>query len=88
MQPYVVDNITTTDGTVILKNEPTILRRVISSSTSATMRSLLQSVAENGNGNNAQVLNYTVGGITGISRNISSLRRLSLYPSTARFEST
>ena len=68
MQPYVVDNITTTDGTVILKNEPTILRRVISSSTSATMRSLLQSVAENGNGNNAQVLNYTVGGITGISR--------------------
>ena len=68
MQPYVVDNITATDGTVILKNEPTILRRVISSATSATMRSLLQAVAEKGNGNNAQVLNYTVGGITGVSR--------------------
>jgi stage V sporulation protein D (sporulation-specific penicillin-binding protein) len=68
MQPYVVDNITATDGTVIVKNEPTILRRVISSATSATMRGLLQSVAENGNGNNAQVLNYTVGGIGGVSR--------------------
>jgi stage V sporulation protein D (sporulation-specific penicillin-binding protein) len=68
MQPYVVDNITSTDGTVIVKSEPTILRRVISSSTSATMRTLLQSVATKGNGNNAQVLNYTVGGITGVSR--------------------
>lgn len=68
MQPYVVDSITATDGTIILKNEPTILRRVISASTSASMRTLLQSVATKGNGNNAQVLNYTVGGITGLSR--------------------
>ncbi len=68
MQPYVVDNITTTDGTVVVQNEPTILRRVISSNTSAQMRSILQSVAKNGNGSNAQVLNYTVGGITGVSR--------------------
>lgn len=68
MQPYVVDNITATDGTVILKNEPTILRRVISASTSATMRTLLQSVASKGNGNNAQVLDYSVGGVTGVSR--------------------
>lgn len=68
MQPYVVDNITSTDGTVILKNEPTILRRVISSSTSAQMRALLQSVAEKGNASNARVLNYTVGGFSGVSR--------------------
>ncbi|GEM_PF-115043 len=68
MQPYVVDNITSTDGTIILKNEPTILRRVISSSASATMRTLLESVATRGKGSNAQVLNYTVGGISGVSR--------------------
>ena len=68
MQPYVVDNITSTDGTVILKNEPTILRRVISSSTSATMRSLLQKVAEKGNASNSQVANYSVGGFGGVSR--------------------
>lgn len=68
MQPYVVDNITSTDGTVIVKNEPTILRRVISSSASATMRSLLETVATKGLGNNAQVPNFTVGGISGVSR--------------------
>ncbi|NLI54765.1 MAG: PASTA domain-containing protein [Clostridiales bacterium] len=68
MQPYVVDSITAPDGTVILQNEPTILRRVISSSTSATMRGLLQSVATKGNGSNGQVINYTTGGITGVSR--------------------
>ena len=68
MQPYVVDQITATDGTVMLDNEPTILRRVISSATSQTMRSLLQSVAEDGNANNGQVLNYSMGGITGVSR--------------------
>ena len=68
MQPYVVDSVTATDGTIIKKNEPTILRRVISQSASATMRQLLQSVATKGNGNNAQVPNYTVGGVTGVSR--------------------
>jgi len=68
MQPYVVDNITATDGTVIVKIEPTILRRVISESTSATMRQLLQDVAEKGNASNSQVLNYKVGGFSGVSR--------------------
>ena len=68
MQPYVVDNITSTDGTIIVKNEPTILRRVISASTSATMRTLLESTAAKGVGNNAQVLDYKVGGISGLSR--------------------
>jgi stage V sporulation protein D (sporulation-specific penicillin-binding protein) len=68
MKPYVIDSITNTDGTVILQNEPTILRRVISSSTSATLRSLMHSNVQKGNASNAQVINYTVGGITGVSR--------------------
>ena len=68
MQPYVVSSITDPDGKEILKNEPTILRRVISSASSTTMRNLLQSVVEKGNASNAQVMNYTVGGITGVSR--------------------
>lgn len=68
MQPYIVDNITAPDGTVIIKNEPTILRRVIGSNTSAVMRTLLQYSAEEGNGSNAQVPDYTVGGIAGVSR--------------------
>jgi len=68
MQPYIVSSIIDPDGKEIVKNEPTILRRVISAASSTTMRTLLQSVVENGNGSNAQVQNYTVGGITGVSR--------------------
>ncbi len=68
MQPYVVSSITDTDGKEIVKNEPTILRRVISSATSSSMRTLLQSVVDNGNGASAKVMNYQVGGITGVSR--------------------
>ena len=68
MQPYVVDQITATDGTVILNNDPTILRRVISSATSQTMRGLLETAAKSGNANNGQVVNYSMGGITGVSR--------------------
>lgn len=68
MQPYVVSSITDKDGKEIVKNEPTILRRVISSATSSSMRTLLQSVVDNGNGASAKVMNYQVGGITGVSR--------------------
>ena len=38
MQPYVVDSIVNKDGRVILKNEPTMVRRVIGESTSAQVR--------------------------------------------------
>ncbi len=68
MQPYIINSIVDADGNIIQQNEPTILRRVVSSSTSATVRSILQSVVEDGNASNAQVLNYTLGGITGLSR--------------------
>lgn len=68
MQPYVIDNIADTDGNAVVQNEPTILRRVISSAASSTLRSLLQSNVKSGNASNAQVINYTMGGITGVSR--------------------
>ena len=54
MKPYVIDSIKDADGNVILQNEPTILRRVISSSTSATLRSLMHSNVQKGNASNAQ----------------------------------
>lgn len=85
MQPYIVSSIVDSDGTEVVKNEPTILRRVISSQTSATMRTLLQSVVENGNGRNAQVINYTVGGITGVSR---KFEEDDVTPSTTRVVAT
>lgn len=68
MQPYVIDEITDKDGNVILQNEPKVLRRVISSSTSATLRTLFESNVLKGNASNGQVINYTVGAVTGVSR--------------------
>ena len=68
MQPYVIDSIKATDGTVIVQNEPTILRRVVQSATSANVRMILQSVVDNGSGRNAQVVNYSVGGKTGTAQ--------------------
>ena len=68
LKPYVVSEITDPNGTVILKNERTVVRRVISSSTSATMRELLRGVVEKGSGKNAQVYGYSVGGKTGTSQ--------------------
>ncbi len=68
MQPYVISKVTATDGTVIESTQPTQIRRVISSDTSAKIRSLLQSVVDKGSGSNASVLGYTVGGKTGTAQ--------------------
>lgn len=68
MQPYIVDNITATDGTVIVKNQPTQLRRVIKSATSTQVRDILYSVVANGSGSNAQVQDHKVGGKTGTAQ--------------------
>ncbi len=68
MQPYIVDSITAADGTVVQKNEPVQLRRVINSATSTQVRDILYSVVENGSGKNARLENYKVGGKTGTAQ--------------------
>ncbi|MBQ6235160.1 MAG: PASTA domain-containing protein [Clostridia bacterium] len=68
LKPYVVSEIVDQSGNVLLKNERTVVRRVISPTTSATIRSLLRGVVEKGSGKNAQVPGYSVGGKTGTSQ--------------------
>ncbi len=68
MQPYVVDSVIARDGTAILKNEPTVLRRVISAETSALVRQILESVVTEGSGKNAAIPGYRVGGKTGTAQ--------------------
>ena len=68
IKPYIVAEITDNDGNVLLKNERTVVRRVVSGETSAIVRELLRGVVENGSGKNAQVYGYTVGGKTGTSQ--------------------
>lgn len=68
MQPYVVDSIVAPDGTVVLKNEPKVVRRVISEETSALVRDIGESVVYEGSGKNAAIPGYRIGGKTGTAQ--------------------
>lgn len=68
LKPYIVSEIVDKSGNVLMKNERTVVRRVISPGTSETIRTLLRGVVEKGSGKNAQVPGYSVGGKTGTSQ--------------------
>ena len=70
MEPYIVDSVTTEDGTVIQKTEPTVVRQVISQETSARATAILESVVADpveGTGKKAYQPGYRIGGKTGTS---------------------
>ena len=68
MQPYAVDSIVSQEGRVLQKNEPTVVRRVISETTSERVRTILESVVSEGSGKNAAIPGYRVGGKTGTAQ--------------------
>ena len=70
LEPYIVSEIVDADGNTVLKNEPTVVRQTISAETSATMRTLIQSVVTEGTAKNASVAGYSIGGKTGTSEKI------------------
>lgn len=65
--PYVVSKIVDNDGNVILTNERTVKRQVISEETSKTMCETLEQVAV---GNGAYIKGYHVGGKSGTSEKL------------------
>ena len=70
MEPYIVSEVLDADGNTVLKQEPTALRQVISSETSRTMCTLIESVVTEGTAKNANVSGYAIGGKTGTSEKI------------------
>ena len=70
MEPYIVSEVLDADGNTVLKQEPTVIRRVISEETSKTMRTLLRSVVQEGTAKNASVAGFSIGGKTGTSEKI------------------
>ena len=70
MEPYLVSEIIDADGNTVLKQEPTVVRQTIRKETSDTMRTLIQSVVEEGTAKNAQVAGFSIGGKTGTSEKI------------------
>ena len=73
MEPYLVSEVINADGNTILKQEPTVVRQVISEETSVIMRQLLQSVVTDGTAKKAAVAGYSIGGKTGTSEKIDVL---------------
>jgi stage V sporulation protein D (sporulation-specific penicillin-binding protein) len=76
MQPYIVKQVTDSNGNILEATEPTVVRQVLSNSTSSNMRTLLEDVVTNGTGKNAQVRGYRIGGKTGTSESIEQLALL------------
>ena len=73
MEPYIVSEVIDASGKTVLKQEPTVIRRVIKEETSRTMCDLLLSVVEEGTAKNASVAGFSIGGKTGTSEKIDVL---------------
>lgn len=71
LKPYVVSKIVDSDGNIVMTQEKTVRRQVISSETSAEMRQALQAVVENNGGGNAYIKGYKIGGKSGTAQIIS-----------------
>ena len=74
MKPYVVKKVVDSDGNVVMENEPTVVRQVISEKTSKTMCEMLEKVVgdrNEGTGRNAYVAGYRIAGKTGTSQKVA-----------------
>ena len=67
IKPYVVQTVTTKDGTVVRNTEPTVVRQVVSEESSRRATAILENVVALGTGSNAYVPGYRIGGKTGSS---------------------
>ncbi len=65
MKPYIVSEVVSNDEKVVFRNEPTLLRKTISTETSDFLRIGMQNVVDSGTGKNAQIPGYSIGGKTG-----------------------
>ena len=74
LKPYVVERVTDTDGNLLSRTEPTLVRQVISAETSRRVNEILEQVVcdtTQGTGKNAYVAGYRVAGKTGTSEKVA-----------------
>ena len=75
MKPMIVKEIRNTDGTSVLKIDPTVIRRVVSTETARRVSEMLGGVVDEGTGKNAGVEGYMVAGKTGSAEKASTTGR-------------
>lgn len=77
-KPYIVKSLNEPEtNSVILENNPVIVRKVISDDTSSKVRYALESVVARGTGHNAYIGGYRVGGKTGTAQKVKDGKYLS-----------
>ncbi len=73
MEPYVVQRVLDENGDIVMEQEPTVIRQVISEETSKRACKILEAVVNDkeGTGKNAYVAGYRVAGKTGTSEKVT-----------------
>ena len=82
MKPRIVKSITNTDTGAVTTVDTEEVRQVISSDTASKVKSMMQSVVEEGTGRKGAVTGYTVGGKTGTSEPRSGREDIDGYVAT------
>lgn len=76
-EPYIVQRVLDNNGSVVYEADTTPIRQVLSEETSAKVRTILQSVVDNGTGRNCKIEGYNVGGKTGTAQKYDEYGRIS-----------
>ncbi|MBR6718100.1 MAG: PASTA domain-containing protein [Oscillospiraceae bacterium] len=79
LKPYVVSKVVDQAGNVVLANEKTVRRQVISEETSAEMRKALQFVVDGNDKSNAYIKGYKIGGKSGTSEKLPTDQFVASY---------
>ncbi len=79
MKPYLVDKIVDSEGNVVSETAPTVRRTVISESTCAKVRSMMEAVVESGTGKNAYIAGYRVAGKTATAEKLDDGKDEDIY---------
>ena len=72
LKPMLVKQVSDSDGNIIKKYEPQIVRKVISNQTATTLRTILEGVVSEGTGKNAYISGYRIAGKTGTSQTLTT----------------